>query len=467
MTFDLVDFISDLRQLLQARRYQEALLFCEKSLKHSKDEAVLVEYVRLLLCQKYYEKAFETLKKYTASPYQSLNVLELYSEYYSHTGNLSELNLLRENMAKQEPTNSVKVNTCLSLCGLGIDRLIQQFSEEIKYWSKKQNRHSTLLKKIYNLLKQGLIEECNETLLKVITDYPNTLLSRYLEAEVLLLSGKLDRAEAAFDGILAEYPKPAVIHDRLGDISSRQANYKKAVRHYQYSLNYDSSSVQTWMELVECYVKLGKHSQAKACVNKLKQSGKLDSNDVFVFENCLNHDFGGHTIKKVFGLVVTEGGGNLLPIEFARTDSPGCLVSGNVSMVLYDSVQVAFHCVKNQVLGKLALDHGILVNIPQNICFKDGPSAGMAFAVGIMAVMKDMDVPSRAAFTGEIGLNGEIYPVGGIVNKILAAWYSNVRYVLLPASNHPEMAKLPNEIKQQMKLVFAQSLNSVVNDIWN
>jgi len=466
MSFNRLEFIAGLHQLLQDRRYQEGLLYCEKAMKQTRDEAVLVEYVRLLLAQKYYARAFEALTAHTASPYQSLNVLGLYEEYYSHTGNIAELNLLHENVTKRDSAIPVNQHQEPGSCEPGIDRLMQQFAAELRYWSQRQDHLSTLLKKSYNLLKQGLIEECNHILQKVIADDPHTLLNRYLTAERYLLAGNLDKAEAAFDSILAEYPSPAVIHDRLGDISARQSKYKEAIRHYQYSLNYDNGSVQTWLELVECYCRMGKHSQAAACVQRLKQSGKLDACSISVLENSLDNSTDGPDVKKVFGLVVHDGGGSLMPVEFVRIDTPGCQVSGNVSMVLYDSVQVAFNCVKNIVFGRQAPRHGILVNIPQSTSFKDGPSAGMAFGIGIMAVMKDMDIPGKAAFTGEIGLKGEIYPVGGITNKILAAWYSNIKQVWLPAANHPDTKALPDEVKRQMKLVFVQSLNTVVNDIW-
>jgi len=466
MPFNRMEFIAGLHQLLQGRRYQDGLLFCEKALQQTKDEAVLVEYVRLLLAQKYYAKAYEALFTHAASPYQSINVLGLYEEYYSHTGNITELNLLHENVTKRDPAIPVNQHQEPGYCEPGIDRLMQQFAAELRYWSQRQDHLSPLLKKSYNLLKQGLIEECNHILQNIIADDPHTLLSRYLTAERYLLAGMLDKAEAAFDSILAEYPSSAVIHDRLGDISARQSKYKEAARHYQYSLNYDNGSVQTWLELVECYGRMGKHSQAAACVQRLKRSGKLDACSISALENFLNNTTDGPAVKKVFGLAVHDGGGSLMPVEFVRTDTPGCQVTGNVSMVLYDSVQVAFNCVKNMVVGRLSPQHGILVNIPQSISFKDGPSAGMAFGMGIMAVMKDLDMPGKIAFTGEIGLKGEIYPVGGIKNKILAAWYSNVQQVWLPAANHPDTQALPDEVKRHMKLVFVQSLNTVVKDIW-
>ncbi len=466
MPFNRLEFIAVLHQLLQSRRYQEGLLFCEKAMQQSMDEAVLVEYVRLLLAQKYYDRAYEALSTHTASPYQSINVLGLYEEYYSHTGNITELNLLHENVTRQDFANPIKHYQEHGYCEPCIDRLMQQFAVELRYWSQRQDLLSPLLRKSYNLLKQGLIEECNHILKKVIADAPHNVLSRYLIAERYLLTGKLDKAETAFNSLLAEYPNLAVIHDRLGDISSRQSKYEEAVRHYQYSLNYDNGSVQTWLELVECYGKIGKHSQAAACVQRLKQSGKLDTCSISALENSLDNPTDCPTVKKVFALVVHDGGGSLMPVEFVRTDTPGCQVTGNVSMVLYDSVQVAFNCIKNMVVGRLSSQHGILVNIPQSTSFKDGPSAGIAFGLGIMAVMRDLDIPGKAAFTGEIGLKGEIYPVGGITNKILAAWYSNVKQVWLPAANYPDTRALPDDVRRHMKLVFVKSFSMVVNDIW-
>jgi len=466
MHYNRLDFIAGLHQLLQDRRYHEGLLFCEKAMKLTDDEVVLVEYVRLLLVQKYHIRAREVLVANTTSPFQSLNVLSLFEEYYSHTGNTSELRLLHENIAKREPYYIVNQKSMYDSCEHGIERLMHQFASELKQWSQQDHHLSKLLKKSYNLLKQGLIEEFNKVLQSVIDDDSHTLLSRYLSAEQNLLTGNLEKAEEAFQSLIEEYPRPAVIHDRLGDISSRRCMLKEAIRHYQYSLNYDNGSVQTWLELVECYKKIGNHTQAAACVQRLKKNRKLESCAISELESCLNNDTAMSAVKKVFGLVVHDGGGSLMPVEFVRTDTPGCQVTGNVSMTLYDSVQVAYNCVKNMVFGKDALCNGIMVNIPRSISYKDGPSAGMAFGIGIMAVLRDLEVPAKVAFTGEIDLSGGIYPVGGINNKILAAWYNNVKHVWLPAENYPEITKLPDDVKRHMTLVFVQSLNMVVKDLW-
>ncbi len=467
MAFDRLEFIHELSRLLRERKYQKALGFCAKMLPACPDETVLIEYVRLLLQLSCFEKAWETLLDRTSSPFQSLNVFHLYEDYYSLTGNLDDLTRIQENLATGNTGLAAAWSKQAGPEHLDREQLARQFMQELKFWSAQDTHHAQCLKKSYNLMRQGLVEECRQTLGGLTKTEPSSQLGRYLEAELALLSGDLGRAETLFEAMETDYPNPAVIQDRLGDISLRRADYRKAARHYQYSLNFEPQSPQTWIDLIDCYRMLGADDNIRKALALITKNNLLSPETVASLREGPDDSREACPVSVVNGLVYYEGGGGILPIEVLPTDGGDCLVTGNLGMMLFDSVIVAYHCARNLMATKVAGPLGVHVNLPQCVSYKDGPSAGLAFATGILGSLTGRCLPRKTAFTGEIDLSGRVHSVGGIHNKLMAAWYNNINEIWLPAGNHHDTLSLPREAVSRMKLHFTKNIREVLKALWN
>ena len=108
----------------------------------------------------------------------------------------------------------------------------------------------------------------------------------------------------------------------------------------------------------------------------------------------------------------------------------------------------------------------IQINIPESIIYKDGPSAGLAFITGIMGEFMSKKIPSDAAFTGELSLEGRILPIGGLKEKLTAAYVSGIKTVYIPKENFPEVFHLQNQIKSALKIKLVDHYENVIEDMW-
>ncbi len=169
------------------------------------------------------------------------------------------------------------------------------------------------------------------------------------------------------------------------------------------------------------------------------------------------------------GLAWTPFGGDILFIE--ATSMPGgkgYQVTGSVGNVMQESARAALSFVRSRA-PKLGLepsffDHAdIHLHIPAGAQPKDGPSAGVTMATALVSLISGRKVKSQVGMTGEITLRGQVLPVGGIKEKILAAHRNGLRTVILPKRNEPDLEDVPDEVKQSMKFVFAESVDDVIN----
>ena len=172
----------------------------------------------------------------------------------------------------------------------------------------------------------------------------------------------------------------------------------------------------------------------------------------------------------VTGLAWTEVGGEILPIEAIKIKSqkPGLILTGQLGEVMKESAQAALSYVKSYVqkanLKQIPLDkYEIHIHVPGGAVPKDGPSAGVAIASSLLSLITDVPVKNTLAMTGEITLSGRVLPVGGVKEKILAAFNNNIQTVLLPEKNLKDLEEIPGEIKKNMNLILASNLSEVFN----
>jgi ATP-dependent Lon protease len=169
------------------------------------------------------------------------------------------------------------------------------------------------------------------------------------------------------------------------------------------------------------------------------------------------------------GLAWTPAGGDVLFIE--ATMMPGrderLVLTGMLGDVMRESAQAALSYVRSNAekLGiepKAFVEKVVHVHVPAGATPKDGPSAGVTMVTAIASVAAGRLVRNDVAMTGEITLRGKVLPVGGIREKVLAAYRAGVKMVILPQRNEPDLEDVPNEVRRDLQFVFASAVEDVL-----
>jgi ATP-dependent Lon protease len=168
------------------------------------------------------------------------------------------------------------------------------------------------------------------------------------------------------------------------------------------------------------------------------------------------------------GLAVTAVGGDVLFVEATGYPGKGRLtVTGQLGEVMQESAQAALSWVRSHAV-ELGLepawfsDHDVHVHVPAGAVPKDGPSAGITMATAIVSLVRGRAVADDLAMTGEITLTGQVLPIGGVREKVLAAQRAGIRRVVLPSENEPDLEELPTETREAVEFVLADSLDRVL-----
>ena len=173
-------------------------------------------------------------------------------------------------------------------------------------------------------------------------------------------------------------------------------------------------------------------------------------------------------IGQVTGLAWTEVGGDLLTIEAAVTAGTGKpSFTGRLGDVMQESIKAAMTVVRSRA-ATLGVDddfyqkHDVHLHVPEGATPKDGPSAGVGMLTAIVSALTRIPVRSDVAMTGEITLRGEVLPVGGLKEKLLAALRGGIRTVLIPDENERELAEIPKDIKQELEIRTVKWVDEVL-----
>jgi ATP-dependent Lon protease len=159
------------------------------------------------------------------------------------------------------------------------------------------------------------------------------------------------------------------------------------------------------------------------------------------------------------GLAYTDAGGDMLQIEVSVVPGKGQVkITGKLGEVMQESAATAMSYVRSRA-HLLGLDKDfyqtidIHLHVPEGAVPKDGPSAGITMATAITSALTKTPVKRDVAMTGEITLRGRVLPIGGLKEKLLAAKIGNIKTVLIPKGNIPDMKKIPKEITKGMKII--------------
>ena len=163
-------------------------------------------------------------------------------------------------------------------------------------------------------------------------------------------------------------------------------------------------------------------------------------------------------VGQVTGLAWTEVGGELLTIEAAIVSGKGkTTCTGKLGDVMQESISAAMTVVRSRAarLG-IAADfhqkHDFHVHVPEGATPKDGPSAGISMCTALVSALTGIPVRADVAMTGEITLRGEVLPIGGLKEKLLAAHRGNIKIVLIPEENRKDLAEIPKNIRESMDI---------------
>ncbi len=168
------------------------------------------------------------------------------------------------------------------------------------------------------------------------------------------------------------------------------------------------------------------------------------------------------------GLAWTEVGGDLLSIEALKLPGKGRMkTTGKLGDVMKESIDAAASYVRAQapafgVKPTLFEKIDIHVHVPEGATPKDGPSAGVAMVTSIVSVLTDIPVRRDVAMTGEVTLRGQVLPIGGLKEKLLAALRGGITTVLIPKENAKDLPEIPDNVKEGLEIIPAETVADVL-----
>ena len=205
-----------------------------------------------------------------------------------------------------------------------------------------------------------------------------------------------------------------------------------------------------------------------------KQDKKVivNSKNVDKFLGVRRFDFGvaekENQVGQVVGLAWTEVGGELLTIEaMAMPGKGGVIRTGTLGDVMKESIEAARTVVRSRA-KKLGIKNDVFeksdihIHVPEGATPKDGPSAGVAMTTALVSVFTGIPVRADVAMTGEITLRGEVLPIGGLKEKLLAAHRGGIKTVLIPEQNVKDLAEIPDNVKNKLEIVPVRWIDKVL-----
>ena len=170
----------------------------------------------------------------------------------------------------------------------------------------------------------------------------------------------------------------------------------------------------------------------------------------------------------VTGLAWTSTGGDIMLIEALRMPGQGRMtVTGQLGDVMRESVDAAYSYVRSRATA-LGIDESVFrendlhIHLPAGAIPKDGPSAGITLTLAIASALSGRPVRRDIAMTGEVTLRGKVLEIGGVKEKVLAAYRSGLREIIMPKSNEKDLRDVPDEVKRSMSFVFVERMDEVL-----
>ena len=259
-------------------------------------------------------------------------------------------------------------------------------------------------------------------------------------------------------------PKQLVANGlKKGELSISDSAILDIVRHYTREAgvrNLDRELAKLCRKAVKDHLLNGKKKTAITPRNLEKYLG------------VQRYDFGRadqkNQVGQVTGLAWTSVGGDLLTIESALLPGNGTIKStGRLGEVMRESIHAAETVVKSRarslgITRKFLRKHNVHIHVPEGATPKDGPSAGIGMVTAMVSAMTRIPVRADVAMTGEITLRGEVLPIGGLKEKLLAAHRGGIKLVMIPRENEKDLAEVPDNVKKGLEIKPVKWIDEVL-----
>jgi len=216
--------------------------------------------------------------------------------------------------------------------------------------------------------------------------------------------------------------------------------------------------------------KVGKETKADKA--KKEQTVLIDSEALEHYAGVRKYDFGKadeeDVVGQVNGLAWTSVGGELLTIEAVATSGKGkTTMTGSLGDVMQESIQAALTVVRSRanalgISNNFHENKDLHVHVPEGATPKDGPSAGIGMCTAIVSVLTGVPVRKDVAMTGEITLRGQVLPIGGLKEKLLAAHRGEIKTVIIPKENERDLKEIPDNIKADLTIKAVKWIDEVL-----
>ena len=203
--------------------------------------------------------------------------------------------------------------------------------------------------------------------------------------------------------------------------------------------------------------------EVEKVVIKKEDLPKLLGNKKALHDKVLKHNIPG----VVTGLAWTQAGGEILFIETTAFAGTGQIViTGQLGDVMKESATIAVNLVKSLLFEKKIdfRDKDIHIHVPSGSVPKDGPSAGITMFTAIISLVLGIKVDNLLAMTGEISLRGQVLPIGGLPEKLMAAERAGIKKVLIPMSNKEDLIDVPESTKKSLEIVLVDTVTDVAKE---
>ncbi len=219
----------------------------------------------------------------------------------------------------------------------------------------------------------------------------------------------------------------------------------------------------------------------KICRKTVKRIMSGDIKSVSITKNNISDFLGKRKFKPdiisnkneigcVCGLAWTSVGGTTLKVEVNIMKGSGKFnITGNIGKVMDESAKAALsyiraNCDKLYIQPDFYKKTDIHIHIPEGAVPKDGPSAGITMTTAIISALKNIPVRCDVAMTGEITIRGEVLPIGGLKEKVLAAKKAGIKKIIIPIDNRPELEELEDYVKKGLEFILAKNIDTVIKN---
>ena len=294
-----------------------------------------------------------------------------------------------------------------------------------------------------------------------------------LKGELLLIEGDAERAERSFTLAVERDAGLGVVYNRLGDLLQAKGRLRDALPYYKKAILLEPDDANAYEDLGDLHATLGERPEAERMYEEAARrapDGKAAAKLKSLKEPARQVGIGisdEAQVGRICALAWTPTGGSVSPLEAVAVIGRGELIfSGNIGPAAKESATVAFSCLKALAhklgIHELVMAHDLHLHATDTEKAKDGASAGLALVLAGVSAYTKRALKPRLAATGEITIMGEVKPIGGVREKVIAAHLQGIRTILLPRLNLRDGRDLPDEVAGRVQVIFVDSVSDAI-----